>query len=100
MNWFMRILGLIGTAALGYASVFIIYVIGLYAFNLSPADEHLYAFKTLFFGGGLMSVIIGTGLGVMRFFTAGLWRILFIWIPVLLPLIYCIYMMVYFSLNG
>ena len=100
MNWFMRILGLIGTAALGYASVFLIFVAGLYLNDTLPEDQHIHAFRTLFFGGGLMSVIIGTGLGVLRFFTSGALRVLFIWIPVLLPVIYCIYMMVYFSVNG
>lgn len=100
MNWFIRILGLIGTAALGYASVFIVYAIGLTLMVTLPADQYLHAFKVLFFGGGLICVLVGAGLGVMRFFTGGLWRTVFTWLPVLLPAVYCCVVMTYFALLG
>ena len=84
-------------AAIGYAGVYAVFVGWLYVFDKLPDDAHLGAFKTSYFGGGLMACILGTGLGTISFFTEGRARRMFLLMPAVLPLAYCVGILIFFK---
>lgn len=96
----MHIFKLIALAALGYASVFLVMYLALEFGIISalPADEYLYSFRLAYFGGGMMAAIVGTAMGIVSLFTSGrLSRVLF-WLPLLVPALYSIGVLTYFTL--
>ena len=98
MNTTTRILVFIGLAILGYASVFGIIMLRLQLTGTLLDDAHLASFKMLYLGGGPMACILGTGLGVISFFTQGRVSQFFLLLPALVPAIYCAITMVYFTI--
>ena len=92
-----RILVFIGLALLGYASIFGIIMLRLQLTGTLPDDAHLASFTTLYLGGGPIACIIGTGLGVISFFTLGRVSQFFLLLPVAVPAIYCAVTMLYFT---
>lgn len=100
MYWLTRALGFIGMALLGWAGIFLVYTAGLIIVGHLPADEHLYEFRTMFFGYGAMACILGTLLGIPSFFKQGGTRLLFLLLPCVVPVLYCTGVMVYFAING
>lgn len=99
MNIVWHTLKFVLSAALGYASVFLVMAIALQTgvIDALPADQYLYDFKMAYFGGGLMSAILGTGLGVISFFTNGRMRTALLLLPLLMPLLYSLIVLGYFS---
>jgi hypothetical protein len=95
----MRILAFIAIAALGYASVFLVLIVGL-QLDLVAAlkDNQIPDFNMIYFGGGLMTCLVLTGLGIMNFFCEGiLSRILFA-LPLVGTTLYSIGTLAYFTL--
>lgn len=94
----MRIFRFIALVILGYAGIFIVYVIALNLADHLPDDAHLYNFRLAYFGGGLMALILGTALGVVSFFTTGRIGRIFLFLPCLTPIVYSAAIMMYFLL--
>lgn len=95
----LHIFKLIALAALGYASVFLVMFLALElsVIDKLPADEYLYSFRLAYFGGGMMAAIAGIGLGVISFFTKGRTSMVFLFLPLLVPALYSIGVLTYFS---
>lgn len=100
MYWLMRTLGFIGMALLGWAGIFAVYAIGLIIAGQLPNDARLYDFKIAFFGYGALAWIVGVILGLPSFFKQGRLRLLFLALPLALPVFHCVAVMVYFTVSG
>lgn len=87
-------------ALLGWAGIFLVYTVGLIIVGHLPADEHLYDFRTMFFGYGAIVCIAGILLGIPSFFKQGRSRLFFLMLPCALPVLYCTGVMIYFAVNG
>jgi len=98
MNTVMRIFIYVGMAALGYAGIFGILVLRLVLTDTLPDDVHLESFRTVYLGYGLMACLIGTGLGVISFFTRGQTSKIFLTLPAAIPVAYSAVVMLYYSL--
>ena len=96
----LQILKLIALAALGYASVFLVMFLSLEFGIISalPADQYLYSFRLAYFGGGMMAVLAGIGFGIVSLFTQGRLSLVLMLLPLLVPLLYSIGVLTYFSL--
>jgi len=100
MYWLMRTLGFIGIALLGWAGIFVVYAAGLIIVGHLPVDARLYDFKIAFFGYGALAWMVGMILGLPSFFKQGRTRLLFLVLPLVLPVFYCTGVMIYFSVYG
>lgn len=99
MTILLQVFKLIALAALGYASVFLVLYLALEfgVIDALPADEYLYSFRLTYFGGGMMAALTGIGLGIMSFFTKGRISTIFLLLPLLVPALYSIGVLTYFS---
>lgn len=95
----LHIFKLIALAAMGYASVFLVMFVALQFGIIAalPADEYLYNFRLAYFGGGMMAALAGTGLGVLSLFTRGRLSAWLLWLPLLVPALYSMAVLTYFS---
>lgn len=101
MYWLMRTLGFIGMALLGWAGIFAVFYLNLALTGHVPVvDERLYDFKIVYFGYGALACLIGIVLGLPSFFKQGGTRLFFLLIPLLLPVLYCTGVMIYFTVYG
>lgn len=100
MTIVLHIFKLIALAALGYASIFLVIYLALETGMISslPADEYLYSFRLTYFGGGMMAVITGISLGAISLFTQGRLATLLLFLPFLVPALFSISVLAYFSL--
>lgn len=95
----LHIFKLIALAALGYASIFLVIYIALQfgIIHALPADEYLYNFRLAYFGGGMMAAITGISLGAISLFTRGRLSTFLLFLPLLIPALYSIGVLTYFS---
>jgi hypothetical protein len=98
MNTAMRVFIYLGIAALGYAAIFGILVLRLLITDTLPDDTQLANFTTVYLGYGLMASIVGTGLGVISFFTRGRTSKIFLALPAAIPVAYSTVVMLYYSI--
>jgi hypothetical protein len=99
MSTAMRILAFIAIAALGYASVFLVLVVGL-QFDLVATlkDNQIPDFNTIYFGGGLMTCLVLTAIGIMNFFCKGMLSRILFGLPLVGTALYSIGTLAYFTL--
>jgi hypothetical protein len=62
-----------------------------------PEDEHLYNFKLIYLGGGMMALIGSILIGAATFITAGRTSKIFLFLPLVIPVLYCMTVLGYFS---
>lgn len=99
MDTVIRIFGFVALAVLGYASIFMVFILGLQIGVIaSLPDEHIGAFNFGFFGGSAWACILGTLLGLGTFFISNerAARILF-FMPLAVPMIYALAALIHYA---
>lgn len=99
MDIFLRVFGFVAMAVLGYASIFMVLILGMHlGVTASLPDDHLGTFSFGFFGGSVWACILGTLLGLGTFFIGGRAARALFFLPLVLPLVYALCALAYFAL--
>ncbi|MDB5492140.1 MAG: hypothetical protein JWO78_1989 [Micavibrio sp.] len=98
MYWLMRILSFVGMLALGWAGIFIVFALGpTFHDRLGEAEFQHYTHAFTVYGP--LAFLVGAFAGLGSFATQGRTRLFFLLLPVVLPVLTCIAVMVYFSVG-
>jgi hypothetical protein len=99
MDLVLRIFGFVMITLLGFFSAHIVLGLALQLNLIAhlPPDDQLRDFRLAYFGGAGWATIAGALIGLACFFSKGKLRRWLMTAPVLIPTIYCILTLIYFS---
>lgn len=98
MNIAIHILKFITLAVLGFFSIPVIMLgaLQLGIIDALPGDDHLYNFKLIYMGGGMIALILSCLIGAASFFTHGRASSTFLLLPLIIPALYSVAVLTYF----
>jgi hypothetical protein len=99
MSIAIHILKFITLTALGFFSIPVIMLgaLQLGVIDALPGDEHIYNFKLIYMGGGMIALMLACLVGAASFFTHGRTSTTFLLLPLVIPMLYSIAVLTYFT---